>query len=59
MPIFEPCPGFGWVGFLWIDGQSVLIVSQSEIELPDAFGCWEPFFLESLILAQDERWRRA
>ena len=60
MPIFEPQPSpLVGVGFLWIDGQSVLIVSQSEIELPDAFGCWEPFFLESLILAQDERWRRA
>jgi hypothetical protein len=48
----------GWVISL-IDGQSVLIVSLSVIELLDAFGCWGPFFLESLILAQDERWRRA
>lgn len=35
------------------------VVSLSVIELPGAFGCWGPFFLESLILAQDERWRRA
>lgn len=50
----------GGVGFLWIDGQSVLIVSQLEIKFPGALrGVGMPVFLESLILAQDERWRRA
>jgi hypothetical protein len=51
------------VGFFWIDGQSVLIVFWSEIgfaALARFFGLvWCQVFLESLILAQDERWRRA
>jgi hypothetical protein len=60
MPIFEPRPVFGLVGFLWIDGQSALIVLRSEIKFPGALrGVGIPVFLESLILAQDERWRRA
>ena len=29
------------------------------IDLPDTFGCLATIFTESLILAQDERWRRA
>ena len=36
------------------------VVSLSVIETLSAlFGVLEPVFLESLILAQDERWRRA
>ena len=37
------------------------VVSLSVIETLDAsfLGVLEPVFLESLILAQDERWRRA
>ncbi len=38
----------------------VVVVSVFKIALASLFGLWVCFsFMESLILAQDERWRRA
>ena len=45
----------GVVCFGWVLGFSRL----SNLLLFDARLCWWVFFVESLILAQDERWRRA
>ena len=48
----EGCRGFSWVGFLLMEaGPSIIDVS--------CFGLLHVFFVEGLILAQDERWRRA
>ena len=46
------CRGFSWVGFLLMEaGPSIIDVG--------CFGLLHGFFVEGLILAQDERWRRA
>ena len=43
--------GVGVVGFL---ASQMILANASLFDL-----CWVQLFMESLILAQDERWRRA
>jgi hypothetical protein len=43
-------------GVLWVFGKSMMILANAGFVLDT---CWVQLFMESLILAQDERWRRA